>query len=142
MSLLCSLQVTDFSNFYLEKQKQTEMSVFGPQRIPAFTNTCTSSIWHYFYFLFIYFHFFLAGEIKITLLSNSISIINTKDRQKYIKSRKAIAQNEIINKTQQVRYNQLLHHAKFVHHSFFKWSLWSNNFSKQNAYCHCRETGV
>ena len=77
----------------------------------------------FIFYLFIFIFFWGGGGIKITLLSNSISIINTKDRQKYIKSRKAIAQNEIINKTQQVRYNQLLHHAKFVHHSFFKWSL-------------------
>ena len=73
-----------------------------------------------------YFHFFLGGVggIKITLLSNSISIINTKDRQKYIESRKAIAQNEIINKLNTAsKIQSAVHHAKFVHHSFFKWPL-------------------
>ena len=138
MSLSCFLQVTDFSNFYLEKQtKNTETSVFGPQRLPAFTNTCTSSTWHYFYFLFIYFHFFFfkgGGGLKITLLSNSISIsLHKTDKNISIKPKSNCSRRNHKQNTALVRYSQQLHHAKFVHHSFFKWPLWSNNFSRQNA---------
>ena len=65
------------------KKKQT--SVFGPQRLPAFTkHVLPVHDTIFICYLFIFIFFFGGGGIKITLLSNSISVHKT-DKNKSIK---------------------------------------------------------
>lgn len=86
MSLSCSLQVTDFSHFYLEKQtkKNKRLSLDHRDYRHSLIHVLPVHDTIFICYLFIFIFFFWGGGIKITLLSNSISVHKT-DKNKSIK---------------------------------------------------------
>lgn len=132
MSLSCCLQVTDFSNFYLEKQTKKNKRLSLDHRDYRHSLNMYFQYMTLFLFVIYLFSFFLGGGgIKITLLSNSISVHKT-DKNKSIKPKSNCSK----------RNHKQIKHSKYTISCYImpslyiilslKWPLWSNNFSRQN----------